>query len=257
MIKIVDLDTAKSADGLRLVLLKGVPSPWSQAAKAIVELKGLDAYGVYMRGGDAAIAGWTGIGNAPVAMFADEIPYSGWAEILMLCERLAPARPLIPRNVDDRSLMFGFCHELMSQAGLLWNARLLLVETSLSTQGGEGFSMPIAQHLGARYGYRPGCAHDAKEQMVAAVAALDRLLQRNRNADGDYYLGSGLTALDIYSMASIDMLLPLPGDQCPMHPRMRTALESRRGEMEALVPTSLKAHRDFMHRVHVPLPIEI
>jgi hypothetical protein len=35
MLTIVDLDTAKSADGLRLVLLKGVPSPWSQAAKAI------------------------------------------------------------------------------------------------------------------------------------------------------------------------------------------------------------------------------
>jgi glutathione S-transferase len=257
MIKIVDLDTAKSADGLRLVLLKGVPSPWSQAVRAIVELKAIDAYGVYMRAGDAAIAGWTGIGNAPVAMFADENPYSGWAEILMLCERLAPARPLIPRNVEDRSLMLGFCHELMSQAGLVWNARLLLVETSLSTQGGEGFPMPIAQHLGARYGYRPGCAHDAKEQMVAAVAALDRLLQRNRNADRDYYLGSGPTALDIYSMASIDLLLPLPGDQCPMHPRMRTALESRRGEMEALVPTSLKEHRDFMHRMHVPLPIEI
>jgi hypothetical protein len=76
-------------------------------------------------------------------------------------------------------------------------------------------------------------------------------------ADRDYYLGSGPTALEIYSMASIDLLLPLPGDQCPMHPRIRAALESRRGEMEALVPTSLKEHRDFMHRMHVPLPIEI
>ncbi len=77
MLTIVDLDTAKSADGLRLVLLKGVPSPWSQAAKAIVEIKGLDAHGVYMQSGDAAIAGWTGIANAPVALFANEAPIPG------------------------------------------------------------------------------------------------------------------------------------------------------------------------------------
>jgi glutathione S-transferase len=153
--------------------------------------------------------------------------------------------------------MLGLCHELMSQEGLVWNARLLLVETSFSTQGGQGFSMPIAHHLGARYGYRPGCARGAKEQMVAAVAALDRRLQRNGTSDCIYYLGSRPTALDIYSMASIDMLLPLPSDQCPMHPRIRAALDSRREEMEALVPTSLREHRDLMHRMHVPLPIAI
>ena len=29
-------------DGLRIVLVRGVPSPWSQAAKTILEIKGLD-----------------------------------------------------------------------------------------------------------------------------------------------------------------------------------------------------------------------
>jgi hypothetical protein len=29
-------------DGLRLVLVRGVPSPWSQAAKTILEIKSLD-----------------------------------------------------------------------------------------------------------------------------------------------------------------------------------------------------------------------
>ena len=29
-------------DGLRLVLVRGLPSPWSQAAKTIFEIKGLD-----------------------------------------------------------------------------------------------------------------------------------------------------------------------------------------------------------------------
>jgi glutathione S-transferase len=149
------------------------------------------------------------------------------------------------------------CHELMSQEGLVWNARLLLVETSFGTQGARGFPIPIAQHLAARYGYRPGCGGAAKERMVAVVAALDRQLQRNATSDHTYYLGSQPTALDIYSMASIDLLLPLPGDQCPMHPRIRAALESRREEMEALVPTRLREHRDSMHRMHVPLPIAI
>src|SRR5258708_26870632 len=66
----------------------------------------------------------SGIGNAPVAMFADEIPYSGWAEILMLCERLAPARPLIPPNVEDRSRSEEHTSELQSPDHLV--CRLLL-----------------------------------------------------------------------------------------------------------------------------------
>ena len=60
-VQFVDLETARNASGLRLVLLRGVPSPWSQAAKAIVEIKGIDALGLWRGAGDAAISSWTGV----------------------------------------------------------------------------------------------------------------------------------------------------------------------------------------------------
>ena len=37
-----DIDQIIGADGLRLVLVRGMPSPWGQAAKAMMEYKGLD-----------------------------------------------------------------------------------------------------------------------------------------------------------------------------------------------------------------------
>ena len=37
----LDIDDLIAADGLRLVLLRGFPSPWGQAAKAMMEFKGL------------------------------------------------------------------------------------------------------------------------------------------------------------------------------------------------------------------------
>jgi hypothetical protein len=35
------LETIIKSDGLRLVLVQGFPSPWGQAAKAMMEYKGL------------------------------------------------------------------------------------------------------------------------------------------------------------------------------------------------------------------------
>ena len=48
--------------GLRLVLVRGVPSPWSQAAKAILEIKGLPYVAAPLDVGaaNAEIAAWSG-----------------------------------------------------------------------------------------------------------------------------------------------------------------------------------------------------
>lgn len=37
-----DINEIINADGLRIVLVKGFPSPWGQAAKAVMEYKSLD-----------------------------------------------------------------------------------------------------------------------------------------------------------------------------------------------------------------------
>ncbi|HEX4355120.1 MAG TPA: hypothetical protein VHZ95_19445 [Polyangiales bacterium] len=142
--RFVDVETAKASDGVRVVLLKGVPSPWSQAAKAIFEIKGCDALAVWKSAGPDAVSAWTGVPNAPVVMFANEPPRSGWAEILALAERLAPKPALVPSDIETRIRMFGLSHELMGQQGLAANLRLMIVDSSIASQGQRGFSLPVA-----------------------------------------------------------------------------------------------------------------
>jgi glutathione S-transferase len=251
----VDLETAQRAEGLRLVLLKGVPSPWSQAAKAIIEIKGVPALGLRARGDDLAVRAWTGIPNAPVALYAGEPPRSGWAEILALLERLEPARPLVPHDIEARLRMFGLAHELMGQEGLMWNARLLLIERSFASGGTRGFPQPVAEHLAARYGYRAGCSDAARAQLAACLSLLGKQLRQALDAGGSYYFGTELSALDVYSAAAMDALEPLPHDQCPMHPKLRHMFESYREVLQGLIPELLIEHRDEMHRRHMPLPM--
>src|SRR5437868_1271116 len=89
---------ARERDGLRLVLTAGVPGPWGEAAKYILHVKGIAYAPVAQMAGmpNEDLVEWTGCANAPVAVYNDEAPKSGWAEILFLAERLASEPRLIP-----------------------------------------------------------------------------------------------------------------------------------------------------------------
>ena len=98
--------------GLRVVLVKGLPSPWGQAAKTIFELKGLDYVAAPWLPGEPNldIVGWGGEASAPIVAWAEEKPIHRWVDILYLAERLAPKPSLIPANATQRALMIGLSH---------------------------------------------------------------------------------------------------------------------------------------------------
>ncbi len=249
--KFADAESVREAKGLRLVTLAGVPSPWSQAAVAIVDHKGIEAV-AYRRGPkDRDVTDWAAVPNAPAALFNDEPVRSGWAEILMLAERLQPQPSLIPTDGSARALMFGLSHELMAEGGLIWNSRLATVHASLTTDGKQGYIVPVAKYLGARYGYDPAQADQLKPQMQQSLAALQKQLALG----GPYYFGDQLTALDFYSTAALDILSPLGDEDCPMHPMVRGGFEWIAGYIADILPASLVAHRDMMHARHIPLPL--
>lgn len=252
--RFADADTVRQANGLRLITVAGVPSPWSQAAVAIVDHKGIEAV-AYARGPkDAAVTDWAKVANAPAALFNDEPARSGWAEILMLAERLQPEPSLIPTDGSQRALMFGLSHELMSEGGLIWNARLATVHASLLSEGKQGYIVPIAKYLAARYGYDPARAEGLRALMKQSLQTLDKQLQAS---EGPYYFGGQLTALDFYSSAALDILVPLPEADCAMHPKTRLAFEWMAQEILEDVPKALIAHRDMMHTRHIPLPLAL
>jgi glutathione S-transferase len=234
---------------MRLVTVGGVPSPWSEAAKAIFHVKKIPFVGVRSMPGDKSVKEWTRHRNAPVAIFDDEPARTGWADILELAERIAPEPSLVPDA--HRVELFGLAHEILGENGLLWSARIFTLDTSFATDGAKGFPLPVAQYLAPRYGYakdaRVGKARLRAESLLAMLG--DRLGGR------EYFLGDALTALDLYAATSLSLFDPLDDARCPMIDMIRQTFDTMKGEL--VVPPALVAHRDRIYERHLELPVTL
>jgi len=82
-----------------------VPSPWTEAAKGIFHVKGIAcAYAAQAKDDpDGALVAWAGDVGVPVVAYENEKLRTGWAEILLLAERLKPEPVLVPARAEDRS----------------------------------------------------------------------------------------------------------------------------------------------------------
>ena len=252
---IVDVETAKSARGLRLVVLGDVPSPWSQAAKTLVELKQIPAVLVKKKYGDTTVQAWTGIANGPIALYDDELPKTGWAEILQLLERIQTQRSLIPKEPEQRMALFGMGHELLGEGGLMWSARMFTLEASFESGGKRGWLLPVAKHLGPRYGYTPGCGVAAKARAEEILNLVHQRLMRAKARGHEYLLGNTVSALDIYLASVLNAVAPLSNEQCPMHPAVRPSFEFIQAELQGALTTELLAHRNHIVQKYFELPL--
>ena len=145
--------------GLRIVLVKGAPSPWGQAAKTIFEIKGLDYVAAPWLGGEpnADIVAWGGEASAPIVAWAKEKPINRWIDILYLAERLAPQPSLLPADATQRALMIGLSHEICGQMGIGWDRRLqLFAPAYISDSPASNIS-----RMGGKYGYNEADAKAA------------------------------------------------------------------------------------------------
>jgi glutathione S-transferase len=253
----VDLETARRAPGLRLVVLARVPSPWSEAAKGIFHIKRIPFLAVRCGLRDQAIREWTGVPNAPVALYEDEPPRSQWSDILALAERLGGATALVPAESELRVRVYGLAHEICSEGGLLWCGRLILIDHSLRSGGERGFPLPAAQYLAKKYGYAPERLPFARRRVSEVLASLAGQLARSQAAGSSYLVGDRLTALDIYSATALAVFAPLPDELCPLDPEIRRFFEPNVEEARALLPAALLEHRELVYRRHLELPISL
>lgn len=255
MAKFVDVDEARTLPGLRLVLTVGVPGPWSEAAKGICHVKGLRYVAVRQEGGgeNAALAAWTGQTSAPVAVWNDERPRTTSLEILFLAERLAPDPPLLPDDADERARMLGYCHEIIGEQGLGWSRRLMMLHPMMSSLGDDA---PVGvKRLADKYGYSPAAAEAAPWRVIAILRMLAALLDRQKVAGKPFLIGDRLSALDVYWATFAAMFEPLPEDLCPMPAGLRTLYTVSGPVRDALDP-ALLAHRDFVYREFLELPVD-
>jgi glutathione S-transferase len=251
----IGVEEAIERDGLRMVVVGDVPSPWGEAAKGILHIKGIDWVAVRLVYDSDALKQWAGQRSGPVAIYRNEPPRSGWAEILLLAERLAPAPALLPAGAAERALVLQLAHEICGEGGLGWSRRLQLVHAGLREAG--GFPARAAKYLAKKYGYSPdaGAAYGAR--VVQLLGMLAARLRAQRALGWHHYVGDVLTAVDVYSATFMALLRPLPHEQCAMEASTRAAFEMRDEQTDAALDPILLEHRDMMYAQHLQLPLSL
>ena len=238
-----------------MVVVGGVPSPWGEAAKGLLHIKGIAWVAVRLAYDSEALKAWAGERSGPVAIYDEEAPRSGWAEILALTERLAPAPSLLPAAPGERVLALDLARDLCGEDGLGWWRRLQLVEAGLQNAG--GFSERVSKYLGKKYGYSPAVGASSGPRVAdlaghaggaSEVAARGREpLLRGRSVDRRGRLQRDLRR---------DVPAPAP-EQCAMDAGTRAAFETLDEETEAALDPILFEHRDMMYAEHLELPLSL
>jgi glutathione S-transferase len=251
----VSVEEAMKRGGLRMVVVGDVPSPWGEAAKGVLHIKGIEWVAVRLAYDSEALKSWAGERSGPIAIYEQERPRSGWAEILLLAERLAPAPSLLPSDPAERAQVFGLAHEICGEGGLGWSRRLQLVHAGLQKAG--GFPERVAKYLGKKYGYSPEIGAASGRRMAELLGMLAARLKAQRKAGSRYYVGDSLSATDVYSATFTGMFRPLPPEQCKMDASTRAAFEARDPQTQAALDPILFEHRDMMYAEYLELPLSL
>lgn len=253
MIQYVDLETAKTSRGVRMVVSGAVPSPWGEAAKALFRLAGVSVVATRSQRGDAALAAWTQSHNVPVVFHDDEPPRSVWSQIVALAARLAGPGVLLPTELEARAQTIGLVHELAGEDGLGWNARMLMIHASFTSDGQRGFPKPVAAYLAGKYGYAPDRVEPGRARALATLAMLARRL-----GDGDYFAEGRPGVLDAYVATFLTPVTPISEADCPAMPApLRAAFAVAAEDLGPHVDARLLGHRRRMFEQHLGWPIEL
>jgi glutathione S-transferase len=161
----------------------------------------------------------------------------------------------VPEDPEGRAQLFGYAHEICGEQGLGWSRRLMLVHERLGA-GATPAARSIGEALGRKYGYSPEAAEAAPRRCAGILQLLANLLRRSRERGGRYLLGARLTALDLYWAAFAVLLEPMPNEACRLPDGLRAMYATRDPGVRAALDPALLAHRDFVYREHLPLPMD-
>jgi glutathione S-transferase len=251
----VSVEEAIKLGGLRMVVVGNVPSPWEEAAKGFLHIKAIERAAVRLVYDSEPLNDWAGQRSGPVAIYEKERPRAGWAEILLLAERLAPIPSLLPKDPAERALVFGLAHEFCGEAGLGWSRRLELVHAGL--QGADGFPERVAKYLGKKYGYSPEAGAVSGPRVVELLRMMVARLKAQHKRGSRYHVGNSLTAADVYSATFTALLRPLPPQRCEMDGSTSAAFETRDAQTEAALDPILFQHRDMIYADYLELPLSL
>jgi hypothetical protein len=253
----VEVAEAKTMTGMRLTLSRGAPGPWSEAAKNIFDLKGIPYARVSQYPGlpNEALKEWTGMNNAPIAIYNNETPVGTWYGILNLAERISPEPSLIPQDEEDRARMFGLCHEICGEDGLTWNRRLLMV--AQWDKFGTPADEPMRTKMKVQYGHSDAALKRAAGRVIAILNHVADTVRSQRRKGSHYLVGNRLSAADIHFSTSMATLAPLPPEQCEMNEGIRAIYETNASDVATALDPILFEFRAWQYEKHLSLPLDL
>lgn len=257
-LEFVDVETARTAPGVRIVVSGIVPSPWSEATKGLFRIANVPVRAVRRTRDSTEVTAWTGVDNTPVVLHDAEPARTSWVAITTLAARLAGPDVVLPDELGARAQAIGLLHEIAGEDGLGWNARLAMIDASITSEGKRGFPLPVGHYLARRYGYTPDAAVRGRARIERQLHALrDRL--RAQQALGHAYLGGPrVSALDVYLATFLTLLSAIAPEDCPrLEPALRQAFGTAHEAFGALVPAELWAHRTMIFERHLAWPIAL
>jgi glutathione S-transferase len=251
MTEYVEVNEARRLPGIRLALSKGQPGLWGQAVKQMLGYKGLPFVPVLQRGGEAneELLAWTGQRNAPVLVYDERPALSRWQDMIPFIDQLKPTPLLQPEASHARALHYGIINELAGEWGYGWCARLLIFRAMKATSAaaGEALPAPMAAML-AQYGYSDDAAAKAPARCADILRMLAAQLHAQRDQGSAFFVGSAVTAADIYWACFSNLLEPWPEWACDITPPPKPS----RGPKDPLILAAkdpiLIEHRDNMFR---------
>ena len=240
------IEHVKNMEGLRIVACVGAPSPWSLAARALFDHKGVDyTLGAQIIANDnTELKQWTGQNSAPVVAFrtsTEQEKIATTAEaIVLLAERIQPTPALIPSNQQQRAWMFGLLQALAGEDGFAWNRRLM----SLSLAGGSNLTGNI-RTMALKYDYSEEAAQRAAGRCASILRLFSETLLTQEKQHRPFLVGEQLTALDLYFTIFIGIMYqPLADDRFPIPEMMRAGYEVKNATLDQAADEILFTHRD-------------
>ncbi len=251
--------------GLRLALTIGVPGPWGESAKKVFEFKGLSYVPVAQHAGEDNddLVAWTGIRNAPVAVWNDEPGRANFQDIVALADRLAPdAAPLVPEDPALRVQCLGISAEICGEGGFGWTRRVAMADVPRELYAAAPQTPdrlpPLKPSSNMARAYRPSAAERERAQTRVAQTLdhLAGLLEAQQRRGSNYFVGAEVSACDIHWACFSALLEPLPDDVNPMPGWLRVSYSYLGEEVEAHKHPILLEHRNRMFERHLGLPLD-
>ena len=258
-IEYVDPKEAQAKGGLSLALVRGIPSPWGEAAKNIFRIKKIPFTVVPQYPGEpnADLKAWSGHRNAPVAIYENEPGRAGWAEILMLAERLQPEPALLPEDIGDRALVFGIGFELCGEMGFGWCRRLAMLGMSVPESDEIELREDLPDHLNTNYSNGLNNLEYASRRCADIVTYLANRLKDQKTKGSPYLVGDKLTAADIYWAAFSVLYDTHSKENNPMPDVIHEAFAACDDRLDAARDPILLEHRDYIYKNYMTYPIDV